>query len=196
MQELRFSGIFTAYHGFSFQHSKYRVINKDQWCNVLEFSRLIHTDLSNYDEDGACESSAVCLLVSLALTSGFFAGPVLLDEFVEWYKENSAATSQQSSILSTSMQSSSASSLHKSMHMWHLIVWRVLGCECAFPLHYAPFYLCLLAFIFFFSLYYVEFLSSCSSFWARSNQGHTLLNSRNCFPAVLIPYCVCYTSSV
>ncbi|KAB1281912.1 DCN1-like protein 4 [Camelus dromedarius] len=49
------------------QQSKYKVINKDQWCNVLEFSRTINLDLSNYDEDGAW--------------------PVLLDEFVEWYKD-------------------------------------------------------------------------------------------------------------
>ena len=35
--------------------TKYRVINKDQWFNVLEFSRLIHPDLSNYEEDGACK---------------------------------------------------------------------------------------------------------------------------------------------
>lgn len=40
---------------FCSQQSKYKVINKDQWCNVLEFSRLIHPDLSNYEEDGACE---------------------------------------------------------------------------------------------------------------------------------------------
>uniref|UniRef100_A0A4X2L0D8 DCN1-like protein n=1 Tax=Vombatus ursinus TaxID=29139 RepID=A0A4X2L0D8_VOMUR len=46
--------------------SKYRVMNKDQWYNVLEFSRTVHADLSNYDEDGAW--------------------PVLLDEFVEWQK--------------------------------------------------------------------------------------------------------------
>ena len=32
------------------------MINKDQWCNVLEFSRTILPDLSNYDEDGACKS--------------------------------------------------------------------------------------------------------------------------------------------
>lgn len=37
------------------QQSKYKVINKDQWCNVLEFSRTINLDLSNYDEDGACK---------------------------------------------------------------------------------------------------------------------------------------------
>ncbi|KAK7807958.1 hypothetical protein U0070_003030 [Myodes glareolus] len=49
------------------EQSKYKVINKDQWCNVLEFSRTISLDLSNYDEDGAW--------------------PVLLDEFVEWYKD-------------------------------------------------------------------------------------------------------------
>lgn len=52
-------------------HSKYRVINKDQWCNILEFSRTISHDLSNYDVDGAW--------------------PVMLDEFVEWLK----ATRQQ-----------------------------------------------------------------------------------------------------
>ncbi|KAG2456566.1 DCNL5 protein, partial [Polypterus senegalus] len=46
--------------------SKYKVMNKDQWYNVLEFSRTVHSDLSNYDEDGAW--------------------PVLLDEFVEWQK--------------------------------------------------------------------------------------------------------------
>ncbi|XP_033215182.1 DCN1-like protein 4 isoform X2 [Belonocnema kinseyi] len=46
--------------------SKYKVINKDQWCNILEFSRTISHDLSNYDLDGAW--------------------PVMLDEFVEWLK--------------------------------------------------------------------------------------------------------------
>lgn len=35
--------------------SKYKVINKDQWCNILEFSRTINNDLSNYDVDGACK---------------------------------------------------------------------------------------------------------------------------------------------
>lgn len=35
--------------------SKYKVINKDQWCNILEFSRTINFDLSNYDIDGACK---------------------------------------------------------------------------------------------------------------------------------------------
>lgn len=49
------------------QQGRYKVINKDQWCNVLEFSRSIHPDLSNYDEDGAW--------------------PVMLDEFVDWLKE-------------------------------------------------------------------------------------------------------------
>lgn len=37
------------------QQSKYKVINKDQWCNILEFSRTITPDLSNYDVDGACK---------------------------------------------------------------------------------------------------------------------------------------------
>lgn len=50
------------------EQSKYKVMNKDQWCNVLEFSRSVSADLSNYDEDGAW--------------------PVLLDEFVDWYRKN------------------------------------------------------------------------------------------------------------
>ena len=34
--------------------SRYKVLNKDQWCNILEFSRSVQTDLNNYDVDGAC----------------------------------------------------------------------------------------------------------------------------------------------
>uniref|UniRef100_A0A8D1T3B3 DCN1-like protein n=1 Tax=Sus scrofa TaxID=9823 RepID=A0A8D1T3B3_PIG len=50
-------------YAFDFaRQSKYKVINKDQWCNVLEFSRTINLDLSNYDEDGACKYSASPLL--------------------------------------------------------------------------------------------------------------------------------------
>lgn len=44
------------------EQSKYKVINKDQWCNILEFSRTITIDLSNYDVDGACKYS--CLLLN------------------------------------------------------------------------------------------------------------------------------------
>ncbi|UYV65453.1 DCUN1D5 [Cordylochernes scorpioides] len=39
------------------QESNHRVINKDQWYNILEFCRTIKPDLQNYDEDGACEYS-------------------------------------------------------------------------------------------------------------------------------------------
>ncbi|XP_029923568.1 DCN1-like protein 5 [Myripristis murdjan] len=53
------------------EQSKYKGMNKDQWYNVLEFSRTIKEDLSNYDEDGAW--------------------PVLLDEFVEWQKARSVS---------------------------------------------------------------------------------------------------------
>ncbi|GFU17174.1 DCN1-like protein 4 [Nephila pilipes] len=60
----RLWSMYSLFH--QFLESKYKVINKDQWCNVLEFSRTIKPDLSNYDEDGAW--------------------PVLLDEFVEWLK--------------------------------------------------------------------------------------------------------------
>lgn len=46
--------LFTQFAQFLDQ-SKYKVINKDQWCNILEFSRTINHDLSNYDLDGACK---------------------------------------------------------------------------------------------------------------------------------------------
>uniref|UniRef100_UPI0035902B56 DCN1-like protein 4 n=1 Tax=Myxine glutinosa TaxID=7769 RepID=UPI0035902B56 len=63
--------LFSSFHQF-LEQSKYKVINKDQWCNVLEFSRTINMDLSNYDEDGAW--------------------PVLLDEFVDWQKQKEKQT--------------------------------------------------------------------------------------------------------
>lgn len=44
--------------------SQYRVINRDQWYNIHEFTQVVKSDLSNYDPNGAW--------------------PVLLDEFVEW----------------------------------------------------------------------------------------------------------------
>lgn len=44
-----------------------RVINKDQWFNIFEFSRTINVDLSNYSIDGAW--------------------PVLLDDFVEYLQK-------------------------------------------------------------------------------------------------------------
>ncbi|XP_061631221.1 LOW QUALITY PROTEIN: DCN1-like protein 5 [Phyllopteryx taeniolatus] len=40
--------------------SKYKAVNKDQGYKVLEFSRTICTDRTNYDEDVACESSQRC----------------------------------------------------------------------------------------------------------------------------------------
>ncbi|KAL8570288.1 DCN1-like protein 5 [Nucella lapillus] len=58
----------SSFNQFLEQSTRYQVMNKDQWCNVLEFSRSISCDLKNYDEDGAW--------------------PVMMDEFVEWYKEN------------------------------------------------------------------------------------------------------------
>ncbi|XP_007552413.1 PREDICTED: DCN1-like protein 5 isoform X3 [Poecilia mexicana] len=62
--------LFSVFRQF-LEQSKYKGLNKDQWYNILEFSRTISTDLSNYDEDGAW--------------------PVLLDEFVEWQKARPAS---------------------------------------------------------------------------------------------------------
>lgn len=55
---LFFNCVSNSYYFSLHQQSKYKVINKDQWCNVLEFSRTINLDLSNYDEDGACKYRA------------------------------------------------------------------------------------------------------------------------------------------
>ncbi|KAK2706735.1 hypothetical protein QYM36_014689 [Artemia franciscana] len=57
--------LFPSFQQFLDQ-SRYKVINKDQWSNILEFSRSVLPDLSNYDMDGAW--------------------PVMLDEFVDWLK--------------------------------------------------------------------------------------------------------------
>eukprot|EP01129_Flabellula_baltica_P016800 TRINITY_DN911_c0_g1_i3.p1 TRINITY_DN911_c0_g1~~TRINITY_DN911_c0_g1_i3.p1 ORF type:complete len:266 (-),score=61.27 TRINITY_DN911_c0_g1_i3:31-828(-) len=46
---------------------EYKVINKDQWMSIYEFSETINS-IEDYDEDGAW--------------------PVLIDSFVEWLKEN------------------------------------------------------------------------------------------------------------
>jgi DCN1-like protein 4/5 len=53
-----------------------RVINKDQWFNILEFSRTINVDLSNYSIDGAW--------------------PVLLDDFVEYLQAKKRQQQQES----------------------------------------------------------------------------------------------------
>ncbi|XP_026496364.1 DCN1-like protein 5 [Vanessa tameamea] len=51
---------------FLSRERRYRVVNRDQWCNILEFSRTVDAQLTTYDADGAW--------------------PVMLDEFVEWLR--------------------------------------------------------------------------------------------------------------
>ena len=51
-------GAFLRYLG----QSRHRVVNRDQWNNILDFSRVVGADLSNYDENGACEyPGSACL---------------------------------------------------------------------------------------------------------------------------------------
>lgn len=40
---------------FLLRERRYRVVNRDQWCNILEFSRSVDHSLAAYDADGACE---------------------------------------------------------------------------------------------------------------------------------------------
>lgn len=49
------------------EQTTYKSVNHDQWMNILEFSRSIKADLSNYDENSAW--------------------PVLLDEYCEWARK-------------------------------------------------------------------------------------------------------------
>jgi hypothetical protein len=34
---------------------QYKVINMDQWMSILEFSKSVKEDLSDYDENAACK---------------------------------------------------------------------------------------------------------------------------------------------
>jgi len=54
------------------EQTTYKSINLDQWMNILEFSKSIKADLSNYDENSAW--------------------PVLLDEYTEWAKKHLPAS--------------------------------------------------------------------------------------------------------
>jgi len=55
------------------EQTSYKSVNLDQWMNILEFSRTIRADFTNYDENGAW--------------------PVLLDEYCEWAKDRFASGS-------------------------------------------------------------------------------------------------------
>lgn len=44
------------------QNSQYKVVNRDQWMNILEFSHSVSPDLSDYDMNGACMWSIQHLL--------------------------------------------------------------------------------------------------------------------------------------
>ncbi|BFZ24169.1 hypothetical protein BsWGS_27208 [Bradybaena similaris] len=68
--------LFTQFQQF-LEQSKYKAINKDQWCSILEFSRSVRPNLVNYDEDGAW--------------------PVMLDEFVEWLRKERELTADEPS---------------------------------------------------------------------------------------------------
>jgi hypothetical protein len=56
------------------QASQFKVINRDQWMNILEFSTTMAPDLTNYDATGAWS--------------------VLLDNYVEWRRQQHPAPGQ------------------------------------------------------------------------------------------------------
>jgi DCN1-like protein 4/5 len=60
----------TNFIKFLQEQTQWKGLNADQWMVFLEFSRTIHPDMSNYDENAAW--------------------PVIYDEFVEWSKETKA----------------------------------------------------------------------------------------------------------
>jgi DCN1-like protein 4/5 len=55
------------------EQTSYKSVNLDQWLSILEFSKTIKPDLSNYDENGAW--------------------PVLLDEYCEWVRTHTGQSS-------------------------------------------------------------------------------------------------------
>lgn len=65
--------LFAEFEEFLQEPKSPRVINKDQWNNIYEFSRTINLDLSNYSIDGAW--------------------PTLLDDFVDFLQKKRQASS-------------------------------------------------------------------------------------------------------
>ena len=65
--------LYSQFDEFLHQPKAPRVINKDQWNNIYEFSRTISVDLSNYSIDGAW--------------------PVLLDDFVDFLQKKKQVSS-------------------------------------------------------------------------------------------------------
>jgi DCN1-like protein 4/5 len=57
------------FQNYLLQQKSYQVLNLDQWTNFLDFNEQIKPDFSNYNEESAW--------------------PTILDEFVEWSKQNS-----------------------------------------------------------------------------------------------------------
>lgn len=65
--------LFSEFEEFLEEPKSPRVINKDQWINIYEFSRTINLDLSNYSIDGAW--------------------PTLLDDFVDFLQKKRQTSS-------------------------------------------------------------------------------------------------------
>lgn len=65
--------LFAEFDEFLQEPKSPRVINKDQWINIYEFSRTINLDLSNYSIDGAW--------------------PTLLDDFVDFLQKKRQTSS-------------------------------------------------------------------------------------------------------
>jgi len=64
-----------SFVSFLRSQQQYKTINRDQWLCFLEFSKTVQKDLSNYDESEAW--------------------PLLIDEFVEYVKENSITVNKE-----------------------------------------------------------------------------------------------------
>jgi hypothetical protein len=70
------------------------VITLDQWDSFLQFNYTVPLDLQGLEDDGACKRDCLDLCspcVPYRLTSSWLshAGPLLLDDYVEWLRQQS-----------------------------------------------------------------------------------------------------------
>ena len=89
MLELIFSSskdvpFITPFCAFLQAQKEYKAINKDQWNSLLEFCVSAREDLTDYDDNASCKFDNQ---YPPTLFTNAFVGPLMMDEFVVWARE-------------------------------------------------------------------------------------------------------------